>query len=613
MFVLSLLVPFFLLFLCSAEAALVADGNFHPDYFAKATAPGRALLLPDGRYLQYFSVDTLTDHPTGGLIRFLPDGTLDSSFSFSRDYKEVVAAAIAPDGKVYVAATRYVYGIFESEQILRLNSDGSIDPTFTPATVGNPDTIPVVQQIVLQPNGRILVLGLFSTFGGDDARDGIVRLMPDGTVDSSFLPVTVNNVFCAAVQPDGKILIGGFFSTVNGVSTPRSVARLNADGTLDSSFQPAGFLRANRVRCILVQPDGLILLSGDFRQSTSSFSPRFPVIRIDTNGNADPTFNSSGLVQTITSARDLALQPDGKVLAAINDSIYRLNTNGSKDTSFRQPAFSDVTVNSVISRTPVTLQLYSNGAMLVGGFFTDVDASGAPAYAHLGVVRLDSAGNVDPTLVSLHHTGNEIAPSSFLRLNGDSTLVAFNSPVDPAFPYGLGRLLASGARDANFTLSSSDPKRFLELFGDPKARFNARGVEPLADGNLFVYGTSLYPFFSPYGKVHPDGTEDTTFATNHDIVFQKATVGPDGKIMGFADNDPQITAYGPFARLTADGQVDSMAGGQRGLSLSTRLSAASSITGSSKSMWATVSSLSSPTAKSFCSTLPRINSFTSCV
>lgn len=204
MFVLSLLLPFFLLLLCSAEAALVADGNFHSDFFAKATAPERALLLPDGKYVLYFDVDTLTDQRTGPIMRFLPDGTPDSSFSFSRDYKEVRAAASAGNGKVYVAATRYAYGVLESEQILRLNADGSIDSSFAPATVGSPDTFPDVQQIVVQPDGRILVLGLFSTFGGDDARDGIVRLMPNGTVDSSFLPVTVTSSTAPPSRQTGR-------------------------------------------------------------------------------------------------------------------------------------------------------------------------------------------------------------------------------------------------------------------------------------------------------------------------------------------------------------------------------------------------------------------------
>jgi uncharacterized delta-60 repeat protein len=437
--------------------------------------------------------------------------------------------------------------VLESEQILRLNSDGSIDASFAPATVGSPDTFPDVQQIVVQPDGRILVLGVFATFGGDDARDGIVRLMPDGTVDSSFLPVTVTSVNSGAVQADGKILIGGLFSTVNGVAKA-GVARLNVDGSLDSSFQPTGFTRLSRVRSIVVQPDGLILLSGNFRIGNPS-GPRMPVIRTDANGTFDSTFDSSGLVGVITTGRDLARQPDGKIVAVINNSIYRLNSNGSNDNSFRRPVLNDATVNPPTSLgTPVSVQLYSDGRMLVGGIFTDVDPAGAPNFAHFGVVRLDSAGNVDSTLVTIHRTGNEVAPSSFVRLDDGSTLVTFDSTLDPAIPYNVARLLDSGTRDPSFTLSSSDPNRFL-------TDFVARGIEQLPDGNLFVcgVGAGLAP---AYGKVRPDGTEDTTFATNHALPAQSATVAPDGKIIVTAGKDAQSTAYGSMGRLLADGQPD---------------------------------------------------------
>lgn len=100
--VVSLFLPLVVFFLSPAQAELVVDNNFQPPFFAKATAPERALLLPDGKYLLYFDVDTLTDQRTGPLMRFLPDGTLDSSFSFSRAYKEVRAAAPAGNGKLYV-------------------------------------------------------------------------------------------------------------------------------------------------------------------------------------------------------------------------------------------------------------------------------------------------------------------------------------------------------------------------------------------------------------------------------------------------------------------------------------------------------------------------------
>jgi uncharacterized delta-60 repeat protein len=546
----------------SAKAAgLSPDTTFHAPSFAKPFLPERALLLPDGKYLLFFDPNTLTDQHTGAISRFFTDGTLDTSFNFNPVYKTVTAAASADGGKLYVAATRYLYGFKDAEQILRLNQDGSIDSTFTPETVGGFDSFPDVWQILVQPDAKVLVAGNFTTFAGNDARDGIVRLMSDGTVDATFAPVTVNGfVYSAALQADGKVLIGGIFTSVNGVADP-GVARLNANGSLDSSFQATGFTRSTsgtRVRAIIVQNnDGLIILSGNFRVGTGNNPPRMPVLRLNTNGSVDSTFSSTAVASGLTG-RDLVLQADNKIVAAINNSIYRLNTNGSKDTSFRQPSILDATFSPAIPGTPVTLQLYSDGRLLVGGLFTDVDPPGTAANAHYGVARINSDGTLDSAFVTSHRTGLETAASSFARLGDGSTLVSFADKIDPPIAYNVARLLSDGSLDPNFTLSSSDPTRFLAN------GFAGNGLARLPDGNFFVYGMDA--FGNPvYGKVQPNGVEDTTFATNHAFPFQTASVAPDGKIYLCVGADPQMTLYAnsffgnSLGRLLANGQLDSFA------------------------------------------------------
>src|SRR5437764_3527084 len=484
----------------SAKAAgLSPDTTFRAPFFAKSLLPERALLLPDGKYLLFFDPDTLTDQRTGAVTRFFADGTLDTSFNFSRAYKTVTAAASAGGGKVYIAATRYLYGAKEAEQILRLNADGSIDSSFTPATVGGPDSSPDVWQILVQPDGKVLVAGFFFTFAGNDARDGIVRLMSDGTVDSTFAPVTINGfVYSVTLQTDGKILIGGQFSSVNSVADP-GIARLNANGSLDPSLQGTGFTRnttGSRVRGIAIQTDGLIVLSGAFRIGAGNPPQRMPVIRLNANGSLDATFSSIGIVTSLLTGRDLFIQADGKVVAVINNSIYRLNTNGSNDTGFHQPVFADATVTPPTTfGTPITLQRYTDGHLLVGGGFTDVDPPGTAGFSHFGVARLNADGTLDSTLVSTHRTGVETAPNTFARLADGSTLVSFADTIHPAINYNVGRLLPNGSLDSSFTLSSSDPSRFLAN------GFAAHGLARLLDGNFFVYGTDANGNVL-YGKVN---------------------------------------------------------------------------------------------------------------
>src|SRR5204862_3149330 len=117
--------------------------------------------------------------------------------------------------------------------------------------------------MVLQPDGKILIGGIFSTFNGS-ARNRIARLNSNGTLDTGFNPGTGTNnfVYTMALQPDGRIVIAGNFTNYNGTTRYR-IARINSDGTLDTSFD--GGTEANGdISAVRLQPDGRILMAGDF-------------------------------------------------------------------------------------------------------------------------------------------------------------------------------------------------------------------------------------------------------------------------------------------------------------------------------------------------------------
>jgi uncharacterized delta-60 repeat protein len=534
-------------------AALAVDTNFQPPDFAKATPPERALLLPDGKYFLLFDPDTLTDQPAGPLTRFLSDGTLDTSFNFSREYKQV--RAITPttdnDGKFYVAATRYAYGTKETVQILRINNDGSLDPAFTPAVTASPDNFDFVSKLYVQPaDGKILAIGYFSTVSGV-ARGNIVRLMRDGTVDPMFIPasIDVGEVNAITVQPDQKIILGGDFG-VNGART-LGVARLNSDGSVDSDFKASGFALTAAIRCLSVQTDGSIILSGGFRIGSGFFSKRMPLVRLSSGGTLDSTFDSSGVVPGLPKARDFLIQSDDKIVALVNGAGYRFNKNGSKDASFGQAAIWNATVDPAIGGTPNSINAYNDGDFLVGGIFTDVDPAGPPGSAHFGVVRLNSDGTVDPSLSSSHNTGTEIAPNSFARLADGSTLVGFAPRLYPPIPYNVARLLGDGSLDPNFTLSSSDPDGFLS------GRFAARGFESLGDGNFFVFGVQAATGGFIYGKVSASGVQDTSYNTEYVPYFQTAIADATGKVLISAGTDTQALVYDTLRRVDAEGHLES--------------------------------------------------------
>ena len=77
----------------------------------------------------------------------------------------------------------------------------------------DPNANTLVRTIVVQPDGKILIGGDFTTVGGV-ARNRIARLNPDGTLDTAFNPNANSNIISIALQSDGKILVGGSFSTI---------------------------------------------------------------------------------------------------------------------------------------------------------------------------------------------------------------------------------------------------------------------------------------------------------------------------------------------------------------------------------------------------------------
>ena len=131
----------------------------------------------------------------------------------------------------------------------RLNPDGTLDTSF------NAEANYGVSAIAVQPDGKIVVGGSFTTVPGQ-SRSFIGRIDGNGNIDASFTPGADGGVSRLTVQADGGILVGGGFATLGG-QTRRYLGRLNADGTPDMKFNPgADFPYINS---LAVQTDGNIL------------------------------------------------------------------------------------------------------------------------------------------------------------------------------------------------------------------------------------------------------------------------------------------------------------------------------------------------------------------
>ena len=229
-------------------ARLNADGTvddtFHPGKGAGAPGSGNpdvhsVAVQSDGKVLVggYFTVINGTSR--NGVARLNADGSLDEMFNPSTGPDDLVnAVAVQPDGKVLVGGILFTINGTSRYYMTRLNTDGSLDSTFNPGTKAV-SGVGGVSGVAMQPDGKMLVAGYFTTIDGTSG-NRIGRLNADGSLDIAFNPRSGADdaVLSVAVQPDGKVLAGGLFTTINGTNR-NSIARLNADGSLDGTFDPA--------------------------------------------------------------------------------------------------------------------------------------------------------------------------------------------------------------------------------------------------------------------------------------------------------------------------------------------------------------------------------------
>jgi len=294
------------------------------------------------------------------VTRLNTDGGLDMSFNPTGKGADttVLTIAIQPDGKILIGGSFKYYNGVARNRIARLNSDGSLDNSFNPGLGTNGP----IRSIVLQSSGKILIGGEFTTYNGV-SKNGIARLNSDGGIDNSFNQGTCvdNAIHSVALQPNGKILIGGVFTTYNG-ATRKGIARLNPDGSLDSTFKPNIPGRTFFVFSTILQTDGKVLI-GVLHDSKNY------IARLNSDGSLDNNFNTNGLGKDC-NIFSIALQSDGKILiggggrysSISGNKLARLNSDGSMDNSFNMGTGANDWINSVL--------LQPDGKIIISGGFS---------------------------------------------------------------------------------------------------------------------------------------------------------------------------------------------------------------------------------------------------
>ena len=367
---------------------LMPDGSVDPTFTTPYTGIGGGQILhlserPDGRLMIGGMYNNYSMGYSYGLTQALPDGAIDLSFNPGSGVNwEVNALTVQPDGKTLIAGKFSRVNSTWTPCLARLNTDGTLDPSFNTGTgmLGQP------RKVSLRSDGRILIAG-GNTYSGQPVLDAF-QLATDGTLDPSFaVNAGSGHVMDMIEQADGKLLVSGAFTTINGIAL-HDIVRFNQDGSLDASFDAGSGAGTGYIDKIAFMPDGRIVISGHIPEWDGNTTGH--IVRLLPDGSMDQTFTpGTGFNNTVY---DMLVMPDGRIVAGGLFTSYngvprvgiaRLNVDGTLDTSF-DPGYG-------LNGLGLTLALDIDGSVMIGGQFEMVDS--IPA-SH--VVRLTPNGTVDP-------------------------------------------------------------------------------------------------------------------------------------------------------------------------------------------------------------------------
>ena len=277
------------------------------------------------------------------VARYDRDGKLDLTFNATgkatadfgkRDYAHTVA--VQSDGKIVVAGDAE-HGDGRIFAVARFNADGTPDISFnktgtltTDFGSGNAEA----RGVVVQSDGKIVVAGYASPNNIENV--ALVRCNADGNLDTSLggtgmviTPVALSgsNATSVALQSDGKIVVAGFAVDSSGRCYDFALVRHNADSSLDTSFNDGGKVTTpignGDARCaaIALQKDGKIVAAG---WASNGEDNDFAVVRYNSDGKLDTSFNSTGKVTTAIGTKagqdeGAAEKNTGPSMATIND------------------------------------------------------------------------------------------------------------------------------------------------------------------------------------------------------------------------------------------------------------------------------------------------------
>lgn len=302
-------------------------------------------------------------------------------------------------------------------RIFQLTSSGSIDASvnFTGYSSGYSGSA----SIAVQSTGK--VVAAFSTWISQFTRTfNLLRFNLDGSIDATFTAPSWSGVYeetAIAIESNDDILVAGTFG--NGYDLLRFNGINGSSKSISARIGPDG---VTGIRCVAVAPDGKIYVGGYFSGSTGSY-----LIRLNSNGTKDTSFAPS----INGGVHAFCLQPsDGKLIIVGNFNLVngahrfktaRLNTDGTLDTTFNPPT------SGFPEMQAVSLSNDNKPIIVLKAFNKDSSSYSSSA------IRLNADGSLD---------------SSFFLGNTSSAMHGPNNPAgSDAIALANGKILVGGSFD----------------------------------------------------------------------------------------------------------------------------------------------------------------------
>jgi uncharacterized delta-60 repeat protein len=557
----------------------------------------RTLLLQrDGNLIVGGDYLSLNGSPVSYLTRLNPNGSIDESFNTGTGFNgKIYASYLQSDGKIILGGSFTAYNGISAGRLIRLNSDGSYDPTFN-TSIGA--TTGIVYDIAMQSDGKIIIVGSFTKYANSTV-NRVARLFPNGTLDSSLSTGSGSalNITHVKITTDERIILTGNFITFNGTPANR-IVRLNSNGSFDSTFNcGTGF--NDDVNAIALQTDGKMVIGGNFTVFNDIVANRF--IRLNADGTKDESFQvglgfSKEGVQTIKIDSNGDLMIGGSFTGFYNGTevnrVVFLNSDGTLKTNF------DIG-SGPASASVLSLECDEEGSWFIGGSFSVFNGQNQGRLAKINsdgehdIAYLSSGIGFDNSVLNILPLPNQkiIVGGNFNKFNGTAvskiTCLLEDGSIDTSFNTGKtganylvkttvlqadGKIVIGG----NFTkyndiltnriiriLSNGETDNSFNIGEGFNAQVYALAVQ--TDQKIIVAGA-----FTKYNgstlnnsrvvRLLPDGTKDNNFniGLGADGTIEAIVVQSDGKILlGGHFKTFNAQPFSGIVRLNPDGSIDS--------------------------------------------------------